>query len=92
MGLRFIRISLFASPRLLCVLYIQPVEGVSRYQQISIQRWDKSARGIGRSKCRRNAKVLTSKALRNLRLQDAATKVGVLHDVELQEFNILRDV
>lgn len=35
-GLQFIRNSLFASPRLLNVFYIPPVEGVSRYQQISI--------------------------------------------------------
>lgn len=39
MGLRFIRISPLASPRLLYVFYILPVEGVSHYQQISIQRW-----------------------------------------------------
>lgn len=38
MGLRFIHVSLFASPRLF-VLYILPVEGVSHYQQLSIQRW-----------------------------------------------------
>lgn len=38
---------------------------------------DRSITRIGRSKCRGNEKVLTTRALRNLCLQDAATKVGV---------------
>lgn len=39
---------------------------------------DRSITRIGSSKCRRNGKVLTSRTLRNPRLQDAATKVGVM--------------
>lgn len=39
---------------------------------------DRSITGIGSSKCRRNGKVLTTRTLRNLRLQDAATKVRVM--------------
>lgn len=41
---------------------------------------DRSITRIGSSKCRRNGKVLTSRTLRNPRLQDAATKVGVRND------------
>lgn len=47
MGLSLIRISILASHRLLHVLCIQLVEGVSDYQQISVQRWIDPSLGQG---------------------------------------------
>ncbi len=39
---------------------------------------DRAITRLGRSKCRRNGKVLTTRTLRNLRPRDAATKVGLM--------------
>lgn len=76
MGLRFIRITILTSHRLLYVLYILLVEGASHYHiNFAV---DRSITRIGSSQCRRNGKVLTSRTLRDVRLQDAATKVGVV--------------
>ncbi|TKS85409.1 hypothetical protein D9C73_019933 [Collichthys lucidus] len=68
-----------------CMCYISRWLKVSHVNTRYHSAVDRSITRLGSSKCRRNGKVLTTRTLRILQLQDAATKVGSLKVALLPE-------